>query len=808
MLLYDGFTPQHVRRAIWTILAAAAFASSMLPLAADGQSDQIGSTDPAEHMEMQEGTDLPAIQYGIGHIEDRVQSAVMETVQRYTQEGAAAFHTMTPEAPQYTHDIHPFVINGTTLEYVADGSGLHGMGDVEDGLQRADRPLDVILDDIRNDGSAWAEYISTNPDNGEREFQRVWLHEHDGYLFGAGYYIQDARAQDVVHQALELYMSEGSRAFEIITPDEIVTTAALYPFIVNATIPELPALAHGVNPELIGRSATAAISGTSDRPFEDVMVDLRRDGGTWVEYIYRNPDTGTDQLKRTWLYLYGDLVFASGYYIPDSRAQTLAAEAIRLYDIEGDGAFGIMTPDEPAYSSGSYPFVIDAESFRMEAHGAFPYLVDARSHYLDAADKPLIDILNELDEYGEAWVSYVSENPGTRTDQLTRSYLKAHDGHIFGAGYSLPDSRALSKVDEAIYTYRADPDPTFADINAGALNEFGLVPLVSNSTTILAHGALPVVGYQLSPTNVEDVLNITIAFSKPIREHMLLALEADGQEYWFREIGVNPYHGMSLINNYVTRSYDGLAFTSSYFVSEGDVQSRADLALFSYAENGRAAFEAITPDEPVTTDESYPFVLNATTLEVVAYGASPDVVGTIYDSIRDTSIRAFDEVLADIERDGYTWVIHTAVNPITGKEQLKQSWLQERDGYIFGAGYYIIDASARDTSSYFILVYEHAPILLNFPFPLSPGWLWFVVDPITGLTHPGNDMSAPWAAIAAEVPAGEIIRALEKEPGMWVTYRAVNPLNDMEEDARVWMTLHDGYVFGTVFYETGWRPNP
>lgn len=192
----------------------------------------------------------------------------------------------------------------------------------------------------------------------------------------------------------------------------------------------------------------------------------------------------------------------------------------------------------------------------------------------------------------------------------------------------------------------------------------------------------------------------------------------------------------------------------------------------------------------------------------MAYGAAPDVVGTTYDSIRDTSTRAFDEVLADMERDGYTWVVHTAVNPITGKEQLKQSWLQERDGYIFGAGYYIIDASARDTSSYFILVYDHAPFLLNAPISLSVGWLGFIVDPLTGLTYPSNDMSAPWAAITAEVPAGEIIRTLEKESGMWITYRAVNPLNDAEEDVRVWMSLHDGHVCGTAFYESGWRPNP
>ena len=53
--------PQQMERAIWTVLAAAAFAASMLPLAAGEQSEQIGSTNPAEHMGMQNGTNLPAI---------------------------------------------------------------------------------------------------------------------------------------------------------------------------------------------------------------------------------------------------------------------------------------------------------------------------------------------------------------------------------------------------------------------------------------------------------------------------------------------------------------------------------------------------------------------------------------------------------------------------------------------------------------------------------------------------------------------------------------------------------------------------
>ena len=116
-------------------------------------------------------------------------------------------------------------------------------------------------------------------------------------MFGAGYFLPGSRAQEVVYRAVELYADRGSEAFDIITPEAYVTTAALYPFVVDATDPDLPAVAHGAFPDRVGRSATAVINNTSDRPFEEVIEDLNRDGGTWVEYMYINPDTNTDQLK-------------------------------------------------------------------------------------------------------------------------------------------------------------------------------------------------------------------------------------------------------------------------------------------------------------------------------------------------------------------------------------------------------------------------------------------------------------------------------------------------------------------------------
>ena len=740
--------------------------------------------------------------YGTEHVEHRVQSAVFDVVLMYVQQGSGVFDAMTPDAPQRTGDMHQFVLDAATLSYVADSSALHAVGEYEDGLERGDRSLERILADVRNNGGAWFEYLCLNPANGEREFKRVWLHEYDGYLFGSGYFLPDSAAQETVNRAVELYVAEGTGAFDIITPEEPVETAALYPFVMDAGDPELPAVAHGSFPDRVGRSAAAVIGSTSDRSFGEVMEDLSADGGTWVEYMFTNPDTGTEQLKRTWLYRHDGYIFASGYYLPDVRLQTVVGEVVRMYNLDGgDAAFGAVTPDEPAFASGSYAFVVDAESLRVEAHGAFPHLVGDASHHLDAADKPLREILAELAEYGEAWVMYVSENPGTRTDQLARAYLRMHDGHIFGAAYSLPDSRALSKVDEAIYTYRAAMDAAFADINAGSLNERNLFPAVTNATNVLAHGTLPdLAGYAMEYTRIYNVLGQTVVYATPLIQHMIAVLDADGRNYWYREVGLNP--DLEQMRNNVGRSYGGLSFVSGYYVTEGDVQSRVDLAVFSYKENGRAAFDAMTPDGPVTGDEYYPFVLNATTLEVVAHGASPDAVGTIYDSVLNTGPRPLEEVLSEVAADGNAWVAHTAVNPATGGEQTKRSWLEARDGYIFGAGYYLADSNLKNVAAYTTIVYDHAIHLLPQRDRADPAHGGFIMDPITGLEFTTGRTSEQWEEITALVPAAEILRTLEREPGMWVTYMSVHPLTGNEEERRVWMMLHDGYVFGRGYYES------
>ena len=781
-----------------TVLAMGAV--SALPFAAG--SPIVDTSPPA----------APALYYGIEHIEARVYSTVTDTLLQYEREGTAMFNAITPEAPQYVDAIHPFILNATTLEYVADGSGLHKIGTVESGLERADHAQKRLLDVMSADGGIWLDYISLNPDNGEREFKRVWLYEHDGYIFGAGYFLRDSQAKDVVHRAVELYMSKGDHAFGIITPDEIITTADLYAFVVNATVPDLPAVAHGISPELVGRSAAAAISGTSDRPFDDVVYDLRQDGGTWVEYIYRNPDTYTDQLKRTWLYLHDDLVFASGYYLPDSRIQTLVESTILLYESAGDDAFGMITPEDPTHLLHPHLFVLNASTLETLAHGAFPYRVGTVDTYLARADIPLSEVMDRLSTDGHAFVKYLSENPATRTNQLTRVYLSVYDGLIFGAGYYFPDSRVVSLADEAIQVYKSHRDTVFESITAGNLTGGGLYPYVFNTTHIVAHGAFP---HHVGPIPTGNRAQLPNEPGKlvPLRVPLTETIRNAYEEgiAWGQTVLVHPDTGIDHVRRAMVQAYDGFVFGSGYYLLDADVQSVVDYTIFVYESNREndAWMRIVTPEAPVITNDLYPFVIDAATWTRLADGVVPDRVGKP-ETILDTSDRSVEDVLADLEANGGTWVTYIFHNPSTGTEQLKRTYLQLQDGLVFGSGYYILDSMSQTAVYTAIMIYDQDPDdafeqVNAVPDEANPFYS-FIVDSATGtVLAQGVDADAlkhsDWQAITQTLPAEDIIRELGVNPGMWVAYDFVRPGAE-EENKHTWLSLHDGYIFGSGYYES------
>ena len=731
-------------------------------------------------------------------IESRVQATVVDALMLYLAEGTDAFEMISPAKNIHADEAYPFVLDAATLEMVANGAYADFSGVVSDDLTRADRTTPHILADLARDSGTWVEYMASNPDTGTVQLKRSWLYLNDGYVFGSGHYLPESRVKYVAEEAVQLYEARDQEAFDIITHGDIRYAGELYPVVFDAA--SLKTVAHGAIPDRLGH-VPYSIRDTGDRSIESILADLARDGGTWVEYVFTNPDTNTKQLKRTWLYQYGGYIFGSGYYLQDQRAQSQVDTALLLYASQGDDAFGLITPEAALELAAMHPFVVNSTTFETVAHGALPGKVGQTFRDLEHADKSRERIIADLREESGIWVAYMSENPDTNTRQLTRAYLSMQDGYVFGSGYSFPDSRIQSMVDEAIYTYRSDPEKGFDVISSGVLNRLDIYPAVRNATHILAHGTLPHI--------VGPLPEVQLARSyEDLRE---VAESGEGTA-WSQYSFVSPYTNTDQIKRGWLSLYDGHFFASSYSVQDGDTQSAVDYALFIYESNKEndAWKDIITPEEPRVTDEIYPFVMNATTWETVAHGVLPDRVGLTPTAIENTSIRPFEEVRAGLENNGKTWVTYIFLNPDTGTDQYKRTYMEVRDGLIFAAGYYILDSQAQAITFNQVLEYDKdrdaAFAKISIP-EEAVSTYFFAVDPETGAVVAQNvdpDLigMSDWDAITSASSVTDILEELATEPGTWVKYQSINPVTGELENKRSWLTMHDGLVFGSGYYSS------
>jgi hypothetical protein len=121
------------------------------------------------------------------------------------------------------------------------------------------------------------------------------------------------QAQKVVADAIALYDQLGTQAFEVITAESTnLQKGQLYPFVLDPV--DITVVAHGAEPDRVGTTSVSLTE--SDRPYEQILEELKSNKGTWVEYRYVNPDTGQEQIKKTWLFLHDGYIFGSGYYLP------------------------------------------------------------------------------------------------------------------------------------------------------------------------------------------------------------------------------------------------------------------------------------------------------------------------------------------------------------------------------------------------------------------------------------------------------------------------------------------------------------
>ena len=251
------------------------------------------------------------------------------------------------------------------------------------------------------------------------------------------------------------------------------------------------------------------------------------------------------------------------------------------------------------------------------------------------------------------------------------------------------------------------------------------------------------------------------------------------------------------------------------------VQTAVDL----YKSDGAEAAITYYNDPASIEGQWYVFITDADDM-FVAHPAAPSFVGQDLNIIPglDGSLIGVEIAMATEAGD---WTKYLWPNPETNKIEQKRTWSIRHDGYLFSSGYYapwapdpatLTLASKEDPEAFthdFVLAaiarYEFAGVeatatYYNDPASVDGQWYVFIVD-TDGLfvSHaPQQDLvGTPLQDVRSRdgsYALGEEI-AKATATGHWIEYVWPNPASGEDEDKRTWAIRHDGYLFGSGYYE-------
>lgn len=242
---------------------------------------------------------------------------------------------------------------------------------------------------------------------------------------------------------------------------------------------------------------------------------------------------------------------------------------------------------------------------------------------------------------------------------------------------------AVALAEAAIAAYEADPEGTFEELSRpegpwqiGEMYVF----VIDRNAVILAHAANPsLAGVDLSETVDSD----GYLFTPGLVRH---ATEDGGWDiYRF----TNPVTGAAEPKrSYVRLLDDGMIFGAGYYLDETRYVKHIVNDALAVWETESDPVQVFQTDPRFNRGESYLFAVRARDLISLATQAEPHLVGTSLADLTDHTGKKFaleGRALADADGE---WLFYGYLNPDTGAEEQKQSWLVRVDEVILGAGFY------------------------------------------------------------------------------------------------------------------------
>ena len=361
--------------------------------------------------------------FGAGFYPDEFQTkkinAIMSTdnaLAMYAEGGQDAFAEIT--ALSVEEEWYPFVMDSETNTEVADGSILDRTGQKIWESYQMSAAIRDSKDAFDAGQGVFGKYVFLNPETGEQQAKKAWFIMHDGYTFGAGFYLTDKYAKKTevmwsVGTAVEMYKELGMDAtFAAI--DAMNTDYPSYPFVFDGA---LNIVAHGANTDIIGGYLFDLV-GSPDKDADQLMEELSGDGDqAWMRYTFVNPETGEDAEKVVLLEMHDGYIFAAGYYMEPEPP---------MAEVSFDDAEQAWLEDHPvitvAYDPAWPPYeYVDDEGSLAGVSGAIAGALEGMTGSQFVEADPAIaswnDALDRMKD-GTADVLFVVENTAERDEYM------------------------------------------------------------------------------------------------------------------------------------------------------------------------------------------------------------------------------------------------------------------------------------------------------------------------------------------------------------------------------------------------------